>query len=38
VVSQRDRTDGQKLTVEVTKTGLGVVVPVLAVQIEYALT
>ena len=28
-------TDGKKLTIEVTKTGLGVVLPILAVQIEY---
>jgi hypothetical protein len=27
--------EGQKLTIEVTKTGLGVVLPVLTVQIEY---
>ena len=37
-LSNATLTDGQKLTVEVTKTGLGVAVPVLAVQIEYTLT
>ena len=34
-LSNATLTDGQKLTVEVTKTGLGVALPILAVQIEY---
>ena len=34
-LSNTSVTEGQKLTIEVTKTGLGVVLPVLIVQIEY---
>ena len=34
-LSNTSLTEGQKLTIELTKTGLGVVLPVMAVQIEY---
>jgi hypothetical protein len=34
-LSNTSLTEGQKLTIELTKSGLGVVVPVLAVQVEY---
>jgi G:T/U-mismatch repair DNA glycosylase len=34
-LSNTSLTEGQKLTIEVTKTGLGVALPVLIVQIEY---
>jgi hypothetical protein len=34
-LSNTTLTEGQKLTIEVTKTGLGVVLPILIVQIEY---
>lgn len=34
-LSNASVSDGQKLTVEVTKAGLGVVVPVLTLQVEY---
>jgi hypothetical protein len=34
-LSNTSLAEGQKLTIELTKTGLGVVVPVLAVQVEY---
>ena len=30
-------TEGQKLTIEITKTGLGVALPILSVQIEYTI-
>jgi hypothetical protein len=34
-LSNTTLTDGKKLTIEVTKTGLGVALPILVVQIEY---
>jgi hypothetical protein len=37
-LSNATLTDGQKLTIEVTKTGLGVALPVLAVQIGYTIS
>jgi hypothetical protein len=37
-LSNTSLAEGQKLTIEVTKTGLGVALPVLIVQIEYAIS
>jgi hypothetical protein len=34
-LSNTSLTEGQKVTIEVTKTGLGVALPVLTVQVEY---
>jgi hypothetical protein len=31
-------TEGQKLTIEITKTGVGVALPILSVQVEYTVS